>query len=160
MTTLTHWFVAHETFSTLSPKQNGCNFADDIFNCIFLNGNIWFALKIPLKFILKGPNNNITTLVQIMVWCRPGDKPLSEPMMVSLLMHKCITLPQWVNAAYTSHHYWIQLTDNFINYCPNAPNIHPLALPWGFCMRCCFWVWSMIYAPPLTNRDSMRLGHA
>ena len=27
------------------------------------------------------------TLVQIMVWRRPGDKPLAEPMMVSLLMH-------------------------------------------------------------------------
>ena len=27
----------------------------------------------------------------------PGDKPLSEPMMVSLLMHICITQPQWVN---------------------------------------------------------------
>ena len=31
-----------------------------------------------------------------MAWCRPGDKPLSEPMMVSLLTHKCVTRPQWV----------------------------------------------------------------
>ena len=28
---------------------------------------------------------------------RPGDKPLSEPMMVSLLTHICVTRPQWVN---------------------------------------------------------------
>ena len=28
---------------------------------------------------------------------RPGDKPLSKPMMVSLLMHICDTWPQWVN---------------------------------------------------------------
>ena len=28
---------------------------------------------------------------------RPGDKPLSEPMMVSLLAHICMTRPQWVN---------------------------------------------------------------
>ena len=27
---------------------------------------------------------------------RPGDKPLSEPMMVSLLTHICVTRPQWV----------------------------------------------------------------
>ena len=35
--------------------------------------------------------NNITALVQIMVWCQPGSKPLSEQMMVRLLMHICIT---------------------------------------------------------------------
>ena len=45
----------------------------------------------------KGPNNNIPTLVQIMAWCWPGDKPLSEPMIVSLLTHICVTRPQWVN---------------------------------------------------------------
>ena len=32
----------------------------------------------------------------IMAWCRPGDKPLSEPMMVSLTTHICVTRPQWV----------------------------------------------------------------
>ena len=39
---------------------------------------------------------NIPALVQIMAWCLPGDKPLSEPMVVSLPMHICITRPQWV----------------------------------------------------------------
>ena len=28
---------------------------------------------------------------------RPGDKPLSEPMVVNLLTHICVTRPQWVN---------------------------------------------------------------
>ena len=32
-----------------------------------------------------------------MAWRRPGDKPLSEPMMVSLLTLICVTRPQWVN---------------------------------------------------------------
>ena len=40
--------------------------------------------------------NNIPALVQIMAWHRAGDKPLSEPMMVSLLMHICVARPQWV----------------------------------------------------------------
>ena len=40
--------------------------------------------------------NNIPALVQIMAWRRPGDKPLSEPMMVNLLTHICVTRPQWV----------------------------------------------------------------
>ena len=30
-----------------------------------------------------------------MAWRRPGDQPLFEPLMVSLLTHICITLPQW-----------------------------------------------------------------
>ena len=32
-----------------------------------------------------------------MAWSRPGNKPLSESMMVSLLTHVCVTRPQWVN---------------------------------------------------------------
>ena len=43
------------------------------------------------------PINNIPSLVQIMVWRRPGDKPLSEPILVNLLTHMCVTRPQWVN---------------------------------------------------------------
>ena len=45
--------------------------------------NVWILIKISLKFIPKGPINNILALVQIMVWRRPGDKPLSEPIMVT-----------------------------------------------------------------------------
>ena len=36
-----------------------------------------------------------------MAWRRPGDKPLSEPMMVSLPTHICVTRPQWVNTLAT-----------------------------------------------------------
>ena len=50
-----------------------------------------------MKFVPKFPVNNIPALVQIMAWRRPGDKPLSEPTMVSLLTHICVTWPQWVN---------------------------------------------------------------
>ena len=42
--------------------------------------------------------NSIPALVQIMAWRRPGDKPLSEPMMVRLPTHICVTRPQWVNS--------------------------------------------------------------
>ena len=31
-----------------------------------------------------------------MAWCRPGDKPLSEPMTDRLPTHICVTRPQWV----------------------------------------------------------------
>ena len=82
--------------NTLRPRHNGRHFADDIFKCIFLNENAWIPIKISLKFVLKGPINYIPALVQIMAWRRPGDKPLSETMMVRLLTYICVTRPQWV----------------------------------------------------------------
>ena len=69
---------------------------DDIFKCIFLNENVYISINISLKFVPKGPINNIPALVPIMAWRRSGDKPLSEPMMASLLTHICVTRPQWV----------------------------------------------------------------
>ena len=82
--------------NALRPWQNGRHFADDIFKCIFLNENVWIPIKLSMKSVAKGPINNIPVLVQIMAWCRPGDKPLSESMMVSLTTHICVTRPQWV----------------------------------------------------------------
>ena len=41
--------------------------------------------------------NNIPVLAQIMDWRRPGDKPLSEPMMVKLLTHIYILNPELKN---------------------------------------------------------------
>ena len=83
--------------NTLRPLQNGRHFPDDIFKCVFLNENVWTSIKISLKFIPKGSIDNIPALVQIMAWRRPGDKPSSEPMMVRLPTHICVTRPQWVN---------------------------------------------------------------
>ena len=50
-------------------------------NAFFLNENVRIAIKISLNFVPKGSINNILALVQTMAWCRPGNKPLSEPMM-------------------------------------------------------------------------------
>ena len=83
--------------NTLRPRQNGHRFADDTFKRILLNENVRISIKISLKFVPKGPINNIPALFQIMAWRRSVDKPLSEPMMVSLLTHICVTRPQWVN---------------------------------------------------------------
>ena len=48
---------------------------------LVLNKGIWISIDISLKFVLKGQINNISGLVQIMAWRRPGDKPLSEPIL-------------------------------------------------------------------------------
>ena len=55
----------------------------------FLKKKILISINFSLKFVPKGLVNNIATLVQIMAWRRPGDKPLSEPMMVILLTRIC-----------------------------------------------------------------------
>ena len=77
-------------------RQNGRHFPDNIFNCIFLNETVLILITFSPKFVSRGLINNIPALVPIMAWRRPGDKPLPEPMMASLLMHICITRPQWV----------------------------------------------------------------
>ena len=60
----------------------------------FVNENVRISIKFSLKFVPKGPISKIPALVQIMAWHRPGDKPLPEPVMVSLLTHICVTRPQ------------------------------------------------------------------
>ena len=61
---LTHW---------------GRYFLYNIFKCIFLNENVWFFIKISLKFVPKGPVNNIPALVQMapirrqaIIWANDG----------------------------------------------------------------------------------------
>ena len=91
------WLQWWRWINPMRPRQNGRHFADNMFKCIFLNENLWIPIEISLKFVPKGSIDNIPALVQIMAWRRPGDKPLSEPRMVSLPTHICVTRPQWVN---------------------------------------------------------------
>ena len=76
---LTHW------------GQNGCKFPDDIFKCIFLNENVSISIKSSLKCVPRCPINNILAFDRVMYRRRPGNKPLFEAMMVSLLTHICIS---------------------------------------------------------------------
>ena len=85
------------SFSTLRPRQNGRHFADDTFKRISMNENVRISINISSKLVPKGLINNIPAMVQIMAWRQPGDKSLSQPMMVSLPTHICVARPQWVN---------------------------------------------------------------
>ena len=91
-----------QLINTLRPRQNGLHFAGDTFKPISLKENVRISIKISLKFVHKSPIDNIPALFQIMAWRRPGDKPLSEAMMVSLLTHICVARSQWVNMIYWS----------------------------------------------------------
>ena len=94
--TIPFWRDPKNLINTLRPRQNGRHFADDTFKRTFMNEIARISIKISLKFVPKDLINNIPALVQIMAWRRPGDKPLSEPMMVSSPTHICVTRPQWV----------------------------------------------------------------
>ena len=84
---LTHW--GRDKMATIFQTTFEIHFLE--WKCIIL-------IKISLKFVPKGQINDIPLLVQIMASHQPGDKPLPEPMMVSLLAYICITRPQWLNA--------------------------------------------------------------
>ena len=68
--------------NTFRLRQNGPHSADTLFKFIFFNENVRILFQISLKFVPKGPINTIPAVVQIMTWRWPGNKPLSEPMMV------------------------------------------------------------------------------
>ena len=67
------------SFNTWRPRQNGCQFAVDIFKFIFISEN-WILFRIQLKYVSNGP-----ALVQIMAWYRTGSKPLSETSVTSFV---------------------------------------------------------------------------
>ena len=90
---LTHWG---------RNKMDAISQTTFYFKCIFLNEHVWIPNKISLKIVPKGPINNNAALVQVMAWRRLGDKPLSEPMMLRLPTHICVTRPQWVKERFDS----------------------------------------------------------
>ena len=70
---------------------------DSVLQTTFSNTFSWMKMyEFRLEFHWRDPINNIQALVQIMAWRRLGDKPLFEPMMLTLLTHICVTRPQWV----------------------------------------------------------------
>ena len=69
--------------NSLRPRRDWRQFADVILKCIFLTENICALFKFHWSlFSPKGPINNIPTFGPIMACRRPGDKPLSEPVIV------------------------------------------------------------------------------
>ena len=82
----------------LRPRQKGHHFPDAIFKYIFLNENVSISIRISLNLVSKGLTDNMPDLVWIMTWRRPGDKSLSESMLVSFLTHISVTRPRRVKA--------------------------------------------------------------
>ena len=127
-------FVLAHSFNKLSLRQNGRHFPDNIFKCIFLNGNVWILVRISLKFVSKGPINNIPALVQIMAWRIAGDKPLSEPMMVKLPTHICVTRPQWVEKQLCHRYYSYASAFLYRKHYVSGLSVHPTSHYLGDCL--------------------------
>ena len=96
-------FIHTKTY-TLRLRQNGQQFADDIFKYIFLNENVLIPIRISLTFVPRSLVDNYSALVQVMAWRREGDKPLSEVMTITLPTYICVTRPNWVKDKMTGRH--------------------------------------------------------
>ena len=86
------WTPCLAPLNTLRPRQNGRHLTDAICKCIFLNEDIWISINISLKLCLMVKLTIFQHLFRLWI----GDKPLSQPMMVSLLTHVSVTRLQWV----------------------------------------------------------------
>ena len=62
-------------------------FSRRVLKLIFLNENVWTCFKISFKFVPNGPITIQPALVQIMAWCRTGNKLLSQTKKTQILMH-------------------------------------------------------------------------
>ena len=68
--------------NTLRSEENACHFEDDIFKCIFLNWKCCILITISPKFVCKCLIHNISTLFQVLARYQPGNKQLSEPILM------------------------------------------------------------------------------
>ena len=114
-------------FNSLRRRRNRRHIADDSFKCIFWNENVWLSIKISLKFVPRHPINIIQALVQILAWRRPVNKPLCEPMMVSLVTQIYVTRPQLVKRKDYLNWYWSNHTIcHWHWHCPDTGWRHKL----------------------------------
>ena len=66
------------------------------FQMHFLEGKVLFFYSNFTEFVPSGSFDNKLAWVQVMAWCRTGDKLLSEPMLLGSQTHICGTRGIWV----------------------------------------------------------------
>ena len=79
------------------------------FQVHFRDKKFCILIKILLKFVPKGPIDNISALVEIMAWRQIGAKILSQPMLTRFTVaYTCSTRGRWVNSSWPSYAMWLQ----------------------------------------------------
>ena len=86
------------TLTVIEAETKWPTFCSRYFQTHFLEWKLLILIQISLKFVPRGPLSNNPALVQIMAWCRTGDKPLSEPKMAPGTGAYVQHWPQWVKA--------------------------------------------------------------
>ena len=132
---LVMWRRKEHLISHIEAETRWSSFRRRHFQVHFVEWNAWISITISLKFVPKGAINNIPSLVQIKAWRRPGDKPLSEPMMVRLPTHIWFTRPQWVKTKYqiSKKAYVIYMMKDWIYF--------QHLLIWKRWWLCFLWIW-------------------
>ena len=88
---LTHW----------GWDKSAANFLT-FSSAFLLNENMWISIKISLKLVHTDPINNISSLVQIMAWRRPDNKPLSEPTRTT----RMFVFREYLQLPHDNPYYW------------------------------------------------------
>ena len=138
-----HNFINHETmlhiryssqtyFNTLRPRQNGCNFPDDIFKCMFLKENVSTTIKISLDIVPRGPITNTPTFSSVS-WLLQNF-PQSVTVLLPWSVQNIITIGRVQNKLHE------RSSDEFCRFilcCNVTINLMP-TLFFVFCCCCCF----------------------
>ena len=68
----------------LTPEQNGCHTALDIYKYIFLKDKFCTLIQISPKFVIKCTIENVSNSSLVMAWYLTGDKPVPDPMLTQI----------------------------------------------------------------------------
>ena len=89
-------WVSKTSFNSSPAGQFGGKMANDIFNYISFNENVWISIKMSLKFIPKGQVDNKSVLFQVMAWCHHATSHYLNQCWPSSLTHICDSPGRWV----------------------------------------------------------------
>ena len=64
----------------IEAPPKGYDYADDVFECIVLNENVWALIQTSLKFVPYGQIDTMQALVRMTSWRILGDRASSQPM--------------------------------------------------------------------------------
>ena len=101
-----HSSVTEKTKDVVYMRLWGQRMMAEVLQTTFSSAFSWmkiyyicsFKFEPKLKFEHKGAINNMLWLIQVIVWCWTGDKPLPEPIMSHFYSYiDYIIWPQWVN---------------------------------------------------------------
>ena len=96
--------TCHTDFLTHWGRDKMVDISQTIFSSAFSWMKMYeFRLRFHWNLFPRVQFTIFQHLVLIMAWRRQGDKPLSEPMVASLLTHICVARPQWVDINCKTH---------------------------------------------------------